>query len=97
RALRRARPDPAASARRGARLRARAVAGRRPRCGAPRPRAGRPPAGRAAGGSVKRTGPGVLVLSAALGGAAGFLVDQLLTAAGRPTYAPTVSLPILLV
>ena len=45
---------------------------------------------------MKRTGPGVLVLAAVLGGAAGFLVDQLLTAAGRPTYTPTVSLPILL-
>ncbi len=46
---------------------------------------------------MKRTGPGVLVLAAVLGGAAGFVLDQLLTAGGRPTFAPTVSLPILLV
>ncbi len=46
---------------------------------------------------MKRTGPGILVLAAVLGGAAGFLVDQLLTAGGRPTFTPTVSLPIVLV
>ena len=46
---------------------------------------------------MKRTGAGVLVLAAALGAAAGFLVDQMLTAAGRPTFTPAVTLPILLV
>ncbi|TDN90780.1 DUF3180 domain-containing protein [Microbacterium sp. BK668] len=46
---------------------------------------------------MKRTGPGVLVVAVAIGLAAGFLVDQLLTAAGRPTFIPSVTLPILLV
>ncbi|MFT4230434.1 MAG: DUF3180 domain-containing protein [Microbacterium sp.] len=45
---------------------------------------------------MKRTGPGVLVLAAAAGAVAGFVVDQLFTATGRPTFTPTVSLPILL-
>lgn len=45
---------------------------------------------------MKRTGAGVLVVAAALGVAAGFLVDQLLTSAGRPTFTPAVTLPILL-
>lgn len=46
---------------------------------------------------MKRTGAGVLLVAAALGLAAGFLVDQLLTSAGRPTFTPAVTLPILLV
>lgn len=46
---------------------------------------------------MRRTGAGVLVVSAALGVAAGFLLDQLLTSAGRPTFTPAVTLPILLV
>lgn len=46
---------------------------------------------------MKRTGAGVLVIAAVLGAAAGFLIDQLLTAAGRPTFTPAVTLPILLV
>jgi hypothetical protein len=46
---------------------------------------------------VNRTGPGVLLLTAAIGLAAGFLVDQLLTAGGRSTFNPTATLPILLV
>lgn len=45
---------------------------------------------------MKRTGVGVLFVAAALGVAAGFLVDQLLTSAGRPTFNPTVTLPIFL-
>jgi len=45
---------------------------------------------------MKRTGAGVLVIAAALGVAAGFLVDQLLTSAGRATFTPAVTLPILL-
>ncbi len=46
---------------------------------------------------MKRTGAGALLLAAALGTGAGFLVDQLLTSSGRPTFTPAVSLPILLV
>jgi hypothetical protein len=46
---------------------------------------------------VRRTGPGVLVVAVAIGFAAGFVVDQLLTAAGSPTFTPSVTLPILLV
>ena len=46
---------------------------------------------------MKRTGAGVLLAAAAAGVAAGFLVDQLLTSAGRPTFTPAVTLPILLV
>ena len=46
---------------------------------------------------MKRTGAGVIVLSVAIGIAAGFLVDQLLTAAGSPTFIPSATLPILLV
>lgn len=46
---------------------------------------------------MRRTGAGVLVVAAALGVAAGFLLDQLLTSAGRPTFTPAVTLPILLV
>jgi Protein of unknown function (DUF3180) len=46
---------------------------------------------------VKRTGAGVLLIAAVLGAATGFIVDQLLTSAGRPTFTPAVTLPILLV
>jgi hypothetical protein len=46
---------------------------------------------------VRRTGAGVLIVAAALGVAAGFLLDQLLTSAGRPTFTPAATLPILLV
>jgi hypothetical protein len=46
---------------------------------------------------MKRTGAGVLLIAAVLGVVAGFLLDQLLTAAGRPTFTPAVTLPILLV
>lgn len=46
---------------------------------------------------MKRTGAGALLLAAALGTGAGFLIDQLLTSSGRPTFTPAVSLPILLV
>lgn len=45
---------------------------------------------------MKRTSAAVLVVAAALGAAAGFLLDQLLTSAGRPTFTPMVTLPILL-
>ena len=46
---------------------------------------------------MKRTSAGVLIVTALLGVAAGFLVDQVLTSAGRPTFTPAVTLPILLV
>jgi len=46
---------------------------------------------------VKRTGAGILLVAAALGIAAGFLLDQVLTSTGRPTFTPAVTLPILLV
>ncbi|MET0734530.1 MAG: DUF3180 family protein [Microbacterium sp.] len=45
---------------------------------------------------MKRTGPGILILAAAIGIAAGFVLDQALTSAGRPTFTPSVTLPILL-
>ncbi len=46
---------------------------------------------------MKRTGAGILILAAVVGGVAGFLVDQALTAAGRATFTPAITLPILLV
>lgn len=46
---------------------------------------------------MKRTGAGVLLATAALGIGVGFLVDQLLTSTGRPTFTPAITLPILLV
>jgi hypothetical protein len=45
---------------------------------------------------VKRTGAGILILAAVAGVAAGYLVDHLLTASGRATFTPAVTLPILL-
>ena len=46
---------------------------------------------------MKRTSPTMLVLVGLLGAVAGFLLDHGLTSASRPTFTPTVSLPILLV
>jgi len=46
---------------------------------------------------VKRTGAGILMVSALLGVGAGFLLDQLLTSTGRATFTPAVTLPILLI
>ena len=46
---------------------------------------------------MKRTGAGILIIAAAIGVAAGFLLDQALTAAGRATFTPAVTLPIFLV
>jgi hypothetical protein len=46
---------------------------------------------------VKRTGAGILIVSALLGIGAGFLLDQVLTSAGRATFTPAVTLPILLI
>jgi branched-subunit amino acid ABC-type transport system permease component len=45
---------------------------------------------------VTRTKPLVLVVAAVLGALAGFLLDQALTATGRPTFTPSISLPIML-
>ena len=46
---------------------------------------------------MKRTGAGILSVAAVLGVAVGFLLDQVLTSSGRPTFTPAVTLPILLV
>ncbi|MFT3798039.1 DUF3180 domain-containing protein [Microbacterium sp.] len=46
---------------------------------------------------MKRTGAGVLVAGFAVGAFVGFGADQLLTASGRPTFTPSVLLPVLLV
>lgn len=46
---------------------------------------------------MKRTGAGVLIVAAVLGLAAGFFLDQALTSAGRSTFTPAVTLPVLLV
>lgn len=46
---------------------------------------------------MKRTGAGILIVAAAIGVAVGFLLDQGLTAAGRATFIPSITLPILLV
>lgn len=46
---------------------------------------------------MKRTSPLTLILAVAIGIAVGFLVDQLMTSAGRPTFSPAVMLPILLI
>ncbi|WES63865.1 DUF3180 family protein [Microbacter sp. GSS18] len=45
---------------------------------------------------MKRTGPGVLIVAALIGVAAGFAFDQVLTASGRPTFTPAITLPVLL-
>ncbi|HWL79112.1 DUF3180 family protein [Microbacterium sp.] len=46
---------------------------------------------------MKRTSAGMLVVAAVIGIGVGFLIDQVLTATGRPTFTPAVTLPILLV
>lgn len=46
---------------------------------------------------MKRTGAGVLIAAVAIGVIVGFGIDQLLTAAGRPTFTPSLLLPVLLV
>ncbi|MCR2784717.1 MULTISPECIES: DUF3180 domain-containing protein [unclassified Microbacterium] len=46
---------------------------------------------------MKRTGAGILAVTALLGLGAGFLVDQALTASGRSTFSPSLMLPVLLV
>lgn len=46
---------------------------------------------------MRRTSAGVLAALALLGGAGGFLLDQVLTASGRVTFTPSLLLPVLLV
>ena len=46
---------------------------------------------------MKRTGAGLLVTVGAAGVALGYLIDQLLTAGGSPTFTPSLMLPVLLV
>ncbi|GAA3777023.1 hypothetical protein GCM10022240_30560 [Microbacterium kribbense] len=45
---------------------------------------------------MRRTGPGALIVAGILGGGAGYLLDQLLTASGRPTFTPMFTLPVML-
>jgi hypothetical protein len=46
---------------------------------------------------MKRTGVVPLVIAGVAGIGAGFLTDQVLTSAGRATFTPTVTLPVLLI
>lgn len=46
---------------------------------------------------MKRTGPAPLIVAAVLGLGTGYIVDQTLTATGRPTFTPSLMLPVLLV
>ena len=43
---------------------------------------------------MRRTGAGILLIAAGIGIAAGFLLDQALTATGRATFTPSITLPI---
>ncbi|MGP3533321.1 DUF3180 domain-containing protein [Microbacterium sp. RD1] len=45
---------------------------------------------------MRRTHPALLLVAAVIGAAVGFLLDNVLTSMGRPTFTPAVSLPILL-
>lgn len=45
---------------------------------------------------MKRISPGLLLVLALAGAAAGFLLDHALTTAGRPTFTPSIVLPIFL-
>jgi uncharacterized membrane protein YidH (DUF202 family) len=46
---------------------------------------------------VKRTSAGALLAVGVAGLVMGFLIDQLLTASGQPTFTPSLMLPVLLV
>lgn len=46
---------------------------------------------------MKRTGASLLLTAALVGAVVGFVADQLLTAGGRPTFTPSLMLPVLLV
>lgn len=45
---------------------------------------------------MKRTGAGILVIAAVIGGVSGFVLDTMLTAMGRATFVPAASLPTVL-
>ena len=45
---------------------------------------------------MKRISPGLLLVLALAGAAVGFLLDHALTTAGRPTFTPSIVLPIFL-
>ena len=46
---------------------------------------------------MKRTGAAPLIVSSVIGLVIGYLIDQALTAAGQPTFTPSLMLPVLLV
>lgn len=46
---------------------------------------------------MRRTTATALAVAAAIGTAAGFAIDQLLTSTGRPTFTPSIMLPVLFV
>ena len=46
---------------------------------------------------MRRTSPVVLAATVAIGVGAGFVLDQALTASGRPTFTPSIMLPVLYV
>jgi hypothetical protein len=46
---------------------------------------------------MRRTGAAPLVIAVIVGIGVGFLTDQILTSAGRATFTPTITLPILLI
>jgi hypothetical protein len=46
---------------------------------------------------MKRTGAAPLLVSGVIGLVVGFLIDQVLTASGQPTFTPSLMLPVLLV
>ncbi|SDQ63664.1 DUF3180 family protein [Microbacterium sp. cf332] len=46
---------------------------------------------------MRRTSPASLIVAAVLGIAAGFVIDQALTSAGRATFTPSIMLPVLFV
>ncbi len=45
---------------------------------------------------MKRTGAGILLIAAIIGGVVGFVLDTMLTAMGRATFTPAASLPTIL-
>ncbi|KAA9089451.1 DUF3180 family protein [Microbacterium radiodurans] len=46
---------------------------------------------------MRRTSPAVLAATVAIGVGAGFVLDQALTGSGRPTFTPSIMLPVLYV
>lgn len=45
---------------------------------------------------MKRTGAGILIIALVIGAVSGFVIDTVLTAMGRATFAPAASLPTIL-